>query len=180
MKPTTATWTRNAFLLVAAGATILSLSGCTQVTPIPETSPPALDFDAGSRPDYATDMISCLTAKGWPVSVGTDGGYRTGTIPTEQFDLYTSDAESCAAEFGYDELPPALSDEQIRAVFPHSLWEWKCLEDNGYNPDKPPSEQAYIDAYHQTGGLWSAYSQFTGSLSDEDLTALLKACPRSF
>lgn len=179
MKAQMTTWTRGAFLLVTAGALALGLSACAQETPVPEVSPPALDFDAGSRPNFATDMISCLTANGWPVSTGTDGGYRTGTIPPEQFDLYTADADACATQFGYDQLPPTLSDEQIKAVFPHSLWEWKCLSDKGYNPDKPPSEQAYVDAYHQTGGLWSAYSQYTGTLSDDDLTALLSACPRS-
>lgn len=178
MKANVTIWTRNALLLVTAGVAVLGLSGCAQDTPIPEVSPPALEFDAGSRPDYATDMISCLTDKGWPVSAGTDGGYRTGTIPTEQFDLYTADADACAIQFGYDQLPPALSDEQIKVVFPHSLWEWKCLDDKGYDPDKPPSEQAYIDAYHQTGGLWSAYSQFTSTLGEDDLSALLSACPR--
>lgn len=162
------------FVTIAVGT-----GGCASAPPVPTVSPAPLTFDDGSEPTFGLDMVGCLSELGWPVSTGTDGSYKTGTIPEDQVESYQTDVDGCLKQFGCDQSPPSLSDQQLRELYPHVLWEWKCLNEAGYNPSSPPSEQAYIDSYHDNGGTWSAYSQFTATLPEKDITELFEACPRS-
>lgn len=124
-------------------------------------------------------MIGCLSDLGWSVDYGTDGGYSSD-VPNEQFEKFQADEATCDEKFGYDIPPPVLTDAQVREVYTHMLWEWKCLDENGYSPETPLSEQAYVDDYHEYGGLWTPYSQYTSTLANDDLNALLETCPRAF
>lgn len=162
------------FVTVTVGA-----GGCASGAPVPTVSPAALSFDDGSEPTFGLDMVACLSELGWPVSIGEDSSVKTGTIPDGQDQAYQSDVDGCLKQFGYDQPPPSLSDEQLRELYPHVLWEWKCLNEGGYNPASPPSEQAYIDGYHDNGGTWSPFSQYTGSLPEDKLRDLFNDCPRS-
>lgn len=161
------------------GFAAIGVSGCTTAPDIPTESPAPLTFDVGSRPDFATDMIRCLTELGWSVKPGTDGGI-SADVPNEQADVYESDQASCAEQFGYDTPPPTLTESQIREVYPHMLWEWKCLSENDYGPEPPPTEQSYLDDYHEYGSLWTPYSQFTSTMSPDELDELFATCPRAF
>jgi hypothetical protein len=124
-------------------------------------------------------MVACLGELGWPVSLGEDSSYKTGHVPEAQRAHYKADRDACKAQFGYDAPPPELSDAQLKELYPHRLWEWKCLDENGFGPQMPPSEQAFIDGYHSGKGTWTAYSQFTGSLPEQRLIEMFETCPRS-
>ncbi|WP_137243932.1 hypothetical protein [Plantibacter flavus] len=167
--------------LVAAAlfCAVATSAACSSPPPMPAKSPAPLSFDDGSQPDYGKDMVACLSEGGWPVSLGTDGGFKTSTIPEDQLDLYQANVDSCLKSFGYDKPVPALSDDQLKELYPHVLWEWKCLDERGYGPEAPPSEQSFVDFYHNNGGTWTPYSQFTSTLGDDELNKLLDACPRS-
>ena len=138
-----------------------------------------LSFDDGTDPDFGLNMTNCLQQHEWPVSIGSDGSYKTGTIPKAQRSVYDADEASCMSQFGYDKDPPQLTDSQLREMYPHRLWEWKCLSDKGYSPEAAPSQQSFIDGYHDGDGTWTAYSQFTGTLSEEELTEMFRVCPRA-
>jgi len=172
-------WARRGAVIAVASA-VLALAACSATPDLPPTKPADLTFDVGLRPDFATDMQACLTDSGWSVSLGADGSYITDNIPNGQHDVYTEDEADCREQFGYDQPPPALSDDQVHEVYQHGLWDWKCLDENGYSPDSPPSEQAFLDGYHTTAALWSPLSQYTASLPPDDLSELLSACPRSY
>lgn len=174
--------TRNTRIAAVSALSLIALgsAGCASSAPeVPTESPAPITFDVGSRPDFAKEMISCLSELGWDVTTGTDGGF-SADVPNEQFDVYEADRSDCEQTLGYDTPPPTLSDAQIRDVYPHMLWEWKCLDENGFEPENPPTEQAYIDDYHEYGALWTPYSQYTSTLSDADLNALFDECPRAF
>ncbi|MBW1637817.1 hypothetical protein G3H63_01780 [Microbacterium resistens] len=168
--------------LTTLAAIALTLTGCTSgdVPQLPSEQPPALGFDVGSKPDFGTTMVACMSEKGWPVSLGTDGSFKTDTFPSEQQDAYTADHEECLDSGGFNEQPPTLTDTQVREVYQHMLWEWKCLNDNGYDPETPLSEQSYLDDYHTHGSLWTPYSQYTATLSEDNITELFATCPRAF
>lgn len=171
---------RVAKVVAAAVALVGLMAGCSEAAPeIPSESPPAVDFDDGARPSFATDMVSCMSELGWDVSLGADNSFKTDNIPEGQESTHSSDQETCLKEFGYDQIPPSLSEDQVKATFPHHLWEWKCLNEAGYEPEAPPSERKYVEDYLNNGVLWSAYGQYTATLSEEDLLSLFEECPRS-
>ena len=173
-------WSRLGQACVVSAFAVATLTACSGTPELPDTKPADFSFDVGNRPDFASDMKKCLTEDGWDVSVEADGSYKTDNIPNGQRDAYTADQNACAEKFGYNDPLPVLSDEQVREVYQHGLWDWKCLDENGYSPDSPPSEQAFVDGYHNSGSLWTPLGQYTASLSSDDLGKLLRECPRSY
>lgn len=172
-------WVRRG-TAIAVYSAVLALAGCSAMPELPATKPADLTFDVGLTPDFATDMQACLTERGWAVSLGTDGSFITDNIPNGQRDVYFADEDDCRKQLGYDQPPPALSDDQVREAYQHGLWDWKCLDENGYSPDPPPSEQTFVDGYHATITLWSPFSQYTATLPQDDLGQLFSECPRSY
>lgn len=163
-----------------AAILLVLLPGCaSSEPPVPNQSPRALSFDDGSQVDFAANMLPCMSDYGWKMEAGSDGGIRTDAIPSGQEDVYRDNLEACMAEFEYDVPPPTLTDAQLREIYPHALWEWRCLQDAGFSPETPPSEQTFVDTYHAEGWTWSAYSALTGTLGEEEIIAMFEECPRS-
>lgn len=138
-----------------------------------------LSFDDGFRPEFGVNMAACMGELGYEVSLGEDSSYEIHDVPAEQADSMARDRDECKLKFGYDQPPPEFTDAQLKLLYPHRLWEWKCLSEEGYGPMPPPSEQAFIDEWHTSGAMWTPYSQFTGSLPQEQQLELFEKCPRS-
>lgn len=134
-----------------------------------------------SADEWAMAHVNCVTEKGFPASVGAQGGVTYGDIPAEQGLAQRRAAASCEAEYPIDprysmQLPrnPALAQYGflVDTVAP-------CVEAQGYAISTPPSESTWLDEYYATGQAWDPFDEAASQIAvgSDDLDDLYRACP---
>lgn len=150
---------------VAAACTSAAAEPSTAETPEPQR-------------DYATTMVACLSAKGWHVERGSDGGFGAD-IPGDQLEQYHADRHACREENGYDD-EPEVTPELAGRFFDRLVAAAQCLRGLGYQVSDPPSRQSYVETL-VNGELpdWAPYSELIEmGLSFAELEEADAACPQ--
>lgn len=151
---------------------VLVAAACT---PTPD---PAATASPEPQRDYATTMVACLSAKGWHVERGSDGGFGAD-IPGDQLDQYNADRHACREENGFND-EPEITPEMAGRFFDRLVAAAQCLRGLGYQVSDPPSKQSYVETL-VNGELpdWAPYSELIEmGLSFAELEEADAACPQ--
>lgn len=139
-----------------AGAAVLSLlvlTGCGSAA-----SESAKDYKAmsGTLPlEQAQQVVACVKDKGFTVHADTQGGvgFQGGKdVPEDQSDLALAAIEDCRNELGQgenDQVPATA--EQLAKLYQLNLETKTCLEGKGFTIVEPPSEQTFVETFHNPG-----------------------------
>jgi hypothetical protein len=129
--------------------------------------------------DYASNMVACMTEKGWDVEENWEGGFdspRGGLLPG-QVQQFNSDTDECESRFGYDLPAPPLTQEEVEQLYDVLTGPvTECVEALGYSVPDPPSRQAYVE--HLIGGGLADWHPYY--VTDESMAAYEKIrrnCP---
>lgn len=150
--------------LVGAG---LLATACTGGAPAPTTPMPT----TSSISEQATqELLTCLSDKGWDVSLGDTGGVRAN-YPAEQQTAYQADIDTCISTGSYSENP-TLTNEQLTGLYEAYVKQYDCLVDEDYPVGELPSLQAFIEtAPTQQWVPWAG-------LSEDSIPSALTKCPQ--
>jgi hypothetical protein len=138
---------------------------------------PAALAEPASAGDYGTNMVRCLSAKGWDVQRTADGGFDA-KIPVAQTSRYNADREACKARFGYnDEL--SVTPEMAGHFYDRLVAAAECLRRLGYDISDPPSRQSYVETL--VGGAlpdWTPYYELMELAGPVEFQQAQAACPQ--
>lgn len=125
---------------------------------------------------------TCLTERGFAVTITPDGGISSSGVPSEQQPALQAAIDECGQLYPIDPmyLEP-LGRDQLRA-----LYDWyvdvsvPCLEDLGYTGFAPSTFDVLADTY--STGPWTPYGDIEPALrnlQDQEWYDLQEACPQS-
>lgn len=162
---------------------ITLLVGCSAqaagepAVPAPTVSPSPLSFDY-PKPSFAFDMVGCLTALGWDVTVGPDNSVRSPGIAEDDHRAYGLDTSQCREETGHDRARGThLSEAQLRELYAHQAWAAVCLQHAGYDVSESPTEAEFLAQFAESGRVWDPYVGLVATLPADEIGALFATCP---
>lgn len=148
---------------VAAG---LVLASCASESP---AAPPTPTQDSISS-QATQELLSCLSEKGWDVSLGSTGGVHAN-YPAEQQTAYQADLDSCISYGSYSQTP-TLTEEQLTGLYSAYVKQHDCLVDAGYPVSEAPTLQTFLDtAATQQWVPWQ-------NLPEDSIPGALDKCPQ--
>ncbi|MBD3941332.1 hypothetical protein IF188_06415 [Microbacterium sp. NEAU-LLC] len=124
----------------------------------------------GSEAEADTLLADCLHARGWDVTVSSDGGVEA-EFANEQLDRYLADQEICSSGISHREW----TDADYSTTYDGLLASLSCLQARGYpTPDATPSLQRFVEQRRSPDdAIWDPYSQVPPS----SLAEALSLCP---
>lgn len=163
-----------ASLLITLAATLVSCSSATDAS-----SGAGADPESFSLSPAADTVYQCLRDRGWDVTINWDGGIEANSsqVPSGQQDLYVSDEKECWALI--DDRIERMDSEAIADVYKQELATRECLIDHGFDVDPAPSEQQYIDSFHDE--RWMAYGASTLTttpIGESEFREVSEKCPQ--
>lgn len=175
--------------LVFCAAVALGLSGCSEA---PVSSAEAYvepGWMAQMRQEieqYQSEMLGCLDEFGVKGIVTIGGRVLTGGITDDEGDLPPGVAElneTAATECNARVKEPSLWVAPVdAAAYARMLDVRACLVAQGHEIPEAPSEESWIEQA-SSDVPWNPYLVLTEpgatTISDEDLAALMEACPQS-
>lgn len=122
-------------------------AGCTGGGDAEPSESAGSEVSIAPAEDYETNMAGCMGDKGWNVIIipEAEGGGITAEIPQAQAEAFRADNFACAAEFGYDQPPPPMSEEDARAYLAKVVEAAECVEDLGFEVPARPAEQDSLE-----------------------------------
>lgn len=127
--------------LLVMGALLLA-TGCGVGT-VGESEPPT----SGPTPDedaFASAMVACLAERGWTATIRPDGGFEV-EYPTTQDEQFRADRAACSAAGGYDQPPPAFTQESATQLVADMHAAAECLREHDYDVPAPPPDAQMVD-----------------------------------
>jgi hypothetical protein len=155
---------RGAAALIGSVLVAALLSSCST------GAAPATKEDAPKDPSAV--VAKCMQDLGWKVTVGSDGAVLSPEVPTSQASAYEKASAECWARI----KPASFSnlDEKTRKFFYSTLISVRgCIVKNGYDLPAAPTYQTWVGL----SGKWSPYLDLGSTLSQAQMSKLLKACP---
>lgn len=141
----------------------------------PGSSRPTVGF-VGYIDDYSVPepIVECLRSQGVDATLTADG--KSWTITGSPDEASEVGIYVCNSTFP-DRPTPGLTDEQIGYLFDYlTTYRVPCLEQAGFQVDKPPTRQAFIESWPAVGWYPSPYS----GIPDPTVLADVEAqCPPS-
>lgn len=134
-----------------------------------------------SHDDYGPVMVECLAGYGFQAEVMRDGGVQYAPVAQEQSLAQREAIFRCYVRYPVDPrftAPPNAA--QLAAIYDYLTGDLtECLRDLGFQPDPPPSREAFIDSMADPDAEpWHPYSTFVESLSIEEWWTVNEACPQ--
>lgn len=129
-----------------------------------------------SQEDWPTEQAQCLSAQGFPTTVGSDGSYTTKGV-SEQQQAFDEASYVCALQYPMDlKYAQAYSRTQLRAIYAHyrdSLV--PCLQGLGFEPGSLPSEETFVEGIASGSSSWTPYDAL--NLSHNSVQKMNDSCP---
>lgn len=142
---------------------------------------PSTQVETAAAPeDYGQNVATCLTARGWAVSVDTTGGVGPEAgIPEEQLPSYESDLAACETEYGYDQPLPPMTEDQAEQRLVALEEVSSCLTGLGFLVPEPPSDEkakaGLMTSARDPG--WDPYAEVVASRDQQDINRAMSECP---
>lgn len=124
--------------------------------------------------EWAAHMISCMEDAGFEVTTDGEGGVGTDFIPTEQVEPYNAAEAQCVSTAP---AQPPVDESMARALYKAQITTAECLEEEGIDTGKPPSEDAWVEDLIAGEQVWTAYERVSTDPA-ADIPALLAICPQ--
>lgn len=136
-----------------------------------------------SLDEYAEVLVPCLTEQGIPAQALPDGGIGFGDIPPEQAILQAEALYRCHVRFPtHPMFSEPLNDDQLRRLYGYLTGDLTtCVEAEGYETTRPPTEEVFIASYYDPGAVaWSPWPADDPRLQDPaEWDRMSEVCPQS-
>jgi hypothetical protein len=127
-----------------------------------------------SPEEFPDTRAACLTEQGYVATV-EDGGVEVN-VADSQREALTLARYVCSAEYPIDpKYTEPLTSPQLELLYHYYINTLTpCLEEQGLEPEDPPSFQTFSESY-ESAGAWTPYKNIT---SDEaNWSEINKLCP---
>ncbi|MGA3489729.1 hypothetical protein ACK8GG_17175 [Micromonosporaceae bacterium DT55] len=94
-------------------------------------------------------LFECLSAEGFPVTRGADGGVNFVDPEDNQFSEYQSALADCRRQLVADGLLPADDENALRTEYERIVALSDCLAANGLPTAELPSEAVYLEKHEE-------------------------------
>ncbi|MGI8723024.1 MAG: hypothetical protein ACR2JG_12445 [Geodermatophilaceae bacterium] len=142
-------WSHRLLLFTALAAGVMLVAGCSSAGSESGADVPATAESEGTvNPDdalFQLRFLGCLAEAGIPAEFTDDGGVHMIPPPGQEAAANAA-AQRCTEELGYSGTPSPLDEATLRAIFPRYVEAIECLRTNGYDPNSPVSQEAYVEA----------------------------------
>lgn len=147
----------------------------------PSATRPEVEFVRYSTPDtWANDVAPCMQAEGFSVTVSSDGGIQSGTLPAVQAEAYDVALFKCSASYPMSpEFSSTMTTAQLDSLYDYYTGDLtECLTALGFEISPAPSRQAFQESY--VSHPWLPFEEAFRQLLErgDDPAELEQKCPQ--
>lgn len=160
-------------LFIVTIAFALTLTACTSQGEPKSEATPASEIAGYVGPPRVEEIVKCINELGWDAELNWDGGVSFGTVPPEQINQLNADQQTCVEKFPSQQL----NLDGIRDLYAAEVANSDCLAGLGYQMPKPPTEQAYVDAYGTADQWFAMVGASPEAMPEKKYQEAFTACP---
>lgn len=176
---------RSVVLVICGG---LILQGCAPATDQESawTAPEWMAEQAQAREEFTVQLQSCISSKGWELTVDESGGFVEGFDSETEMERAKQDSDACLLEQGIDPSTfDTITEEELRVMYKYDQDTYECLVAQDVEMERDfPSVDTYVEQGLRAGDsqddeeVWTPYlDQGVLSLPQEKLAQVQQSCP---